>query len=317
MKKWIAFALLPVIYGSSFMFIEIAVRQITPIELTAFRFGLGGLALLAVVFLRGSRIPLDASTVRSLIIIGLLNNTAPFLLIAWAQQQNVGTGLTGVLVAMNPLFTLVVAHFAFADERITWPKVAGVSAGFAGVIVLASRNIEGGEVLTEGLLGQGAVVLSAFCFAAAGVFSRKLLQGRISDPMVVAAGTATTATISTLILWGVVLLGGTPITPVSTLTMDTIGSVLLLSVVHTFVAFNLLYYIIRELGVTRTSTIAYIIPIVSLLIGAVFLNEVIDARVLLGTAIILSGIAIVNVSNELGKWWQRVNAASYPPSPRI
>lgn len=297
MRKWLAFWILVLIYGSGFLFIDIAVEQLSPIHLSTVRFVPGAICFLVIFWWRGESFPKDWRTIRTLIIIGILNNTVPFLLISWAQLQGVDSGLSGVLVATNPLFALVVAHFTFADERMTLPKILGVTLGFIGVIVLASRNIEDGQLVTEGLVAQGVIITAAFMFATSAAYSRRVMQTQIS-PLVVATTTAIVAAILLLSLTLITALTGTDLPNFTQLESDTLIAVVVLVVNNTVIAFLLLYYIIQQMGVTRSSIVAYLIPVVSLSLGTIFLDEVIDVEVLLGTIIILSSIAITNLKPE-------------------
>ena len=294
MLKWIAFFALFLIYGSGFMFISVAVEQLTPLELTSIRFLFGSILLLIALYVTGGRFPSDWHGLRDLAMVGLLNNTVPFLLVAWAQTQGVASGLTGVLIATNPLFTVVMAHFLFSDERMTRYKIVGLAIGFLGVVVLASRNFSGDDVLTSNLTGQLAVIFSAFCFASAAVYSRKAMQGETSNPLLISAGSTFMAMLMTVGLWITSVATGTPISDTTALETETVLSVVTLVVVHSFIAFSLVFYVIRELGVTRASMMAYLIPLISLLLGAIFLDEVLDVRVLLATGMILSSLAIAN-----------------------
>ncbi|MEQ8676954.1 MAG: EamA family transporter [Aggregatilineales bacterium] len=299
MLKWIAFFALFLIYGSGFMFISVAVEQLTPLELTSIRFLFGSILLLIALYATGGRFPSDWHGLRDLTMVGLLNNTVPFLLVAWAQTQGVASGLTGVLIATNPLFTVVMAHFLFSDERMTRYKIVGLAIGFLGVVVLASRNFSGDDVLTSNLTGQLAVIFSAFCFASAAVYSRKAMQGETSNPLLISAGSTFMAMLMTVGLWVFNIATGTPISDTTALKSETILSVIVLVVVHSFIAFSLVFYVIRELGVTRASMMAYMIPLVSLMLGAIFLDEVLDARVLLATTMILGSLAIANFGRRI------------------
>ena len=295
MTKWLAFWVLVLIYGSGFMFIDIALDQISPIHMNTIRFVVGASFLVVILYARGGRIPTDWQTLKPLIIIGIMNNTVPFLLVAWAQLKGVDSGLTGVLIATNPLFALVLAHFYFADERMTTPKVIGVTVGFVGVLVLASRNFEDGQLVTDGLVGQLAIITAAFLFAATATYSRRVMQDNI-QPLVVATTSSVVAAISLLILTLITTLTGDGMLAFDQWESDTVLAIAVLVVNNTVIAFLLLFYVIQELGVTRSSIIAYLVPVVSLSLGVLFRDEQIDAKVLLGTGIILSSIVIANFS---------------------
>jgi len=190
----------------------------------------------------------------------------------------------------------VLAHFTFADERITPQKVLGLLFGFAGVVVLASRSLSG-QVAAPGrehLLGQLAIVLASFCYAVGGVYSRRAIQQRLT-PIVVAAGTMTvTAAVAGVLAWVAPLAGGAHPAPVGTLSVKVIAAVLTLGLLNTFVAYLIFYSIIETLGASRASMVTYAIPAVGLALGTVFMNESFDTRLLVGAVMIVGSIGIVN-----------------------
>jgi drug/metabolite transporter (DMT)-like permease len=128
-----------VIWGSSFLLIKIGVAELTPLQLIMIRVGTAAIALTATLYLMGRRFPKDWPTIGKLVVVGLFNIAVPFFLITWGEQT-IDSGLATVLNSTVPLFSLVIAHFALVDERITGLKVAGLASGFVGVIILTSRN---------------------------------------------------------------------------------------------------------------------------------------------------------------------------------
>ena len=138
-RAWIGFWVLAFIWGSSFLFIRIGVEQLSTFQLVFIRTGIAAVGLNIVVYLRGKRLPTDRAGVRDVAILGVVNTVIPFALITWGEKS-IESGLAAVLQATAALFTMIVAHFAFADERVTRRTVAGLVVGFAGVVVLASRD---------------------------------------------------------------------------------------------------------------------------------------------------------------------------------
>src|SRR5262245_9474489 len=138
-QAWGGFWLLALIWGSSFLFIRIAVEQLPPFQLVFIRTGVAAIGLTSVVYLRGKRLPTDWRSIGDLLFLGTVNTVIPFALITWGETQ-IESGLASVLQGTAALFTLVLAHFTFADERISWRKLAGLLIGFLGVVVLASRS---------------------------------------------------------------------------------------------------------------------------------------------------------------------------------
>jgi drug/metabolite transporter (DMT)-like permease len=297
-QAWVGFWVLALIWGSSYLFIRIGVEQIPPFQLVFIRTGIAALGLNLVIYGQGKRLPGDRRSVRDLLFLGILNTVFPFALITWGEMH-IESGLASVLQGTTALFSLVIAHFAFADERITWRKVIGLLIGFLGVVVLASRS-SGTEMTNRSallhLLGQLAIVASSLCYAIGGAYSRQAMQNRL-EPLVVAAGAMTVAAVITGVIaylapfWG----GAAPV-PWTQLTPRVLGAVLALGLANTFVAYLIFYSLIAALGAARTAMITYVLPVVGLLLGAIFLGEQVDVRLLIGALLIIGSIGIVNLN---------------------
>lgn len=294
MRIWLGFWLVALIWGSSFMLISIGVEFVHPLHLVFIRIGIAaiGLGLVVVAFRRP--IPRDPKTILSLIAIGIINNLLPFLLITWGETS-IDSGMASVLQATAALFTLVLAHFTFADERMTTRKVIGLMCGFIGVVVLAARNWQDGQVITSGIAGQLAIVGASLCYAVGGIYSRSVIKGKV-EPVVVAAVAMMSAAIGSAILMGI----GTAAnlmpahTPVD-LKPDALVAIIVLGIVNTFVAYLIFYEIVRVLGAARASMVTYIVPAIGLLLGVIFLNEKLDIYIILGAGLIFAAIGIVNI----------------------
>lgn len=298
-QAWTGFWILALIWGSSFLFIRIGVEQLPPFQLVFIRTGIAALGLTLVVYARGKRLPSDRRSIFDLLFLGIVNTVFPFALITWGETH-IESGLASVLQGTAALFTLVIAHFAFSDERITWRKAAGLVIGFLGVVVLSSReigtaNASAGSNALLYLLGQLAIVLASLCYAFGGTYSRKAMQNRL-EPIVVAAGAMLVAAIITgLITYLSPLMGGPPPVNLAQLSPRVLGAILALGLVNTFVAYLIFYSLVAQLGASRTSMITYVIPVIGLILGALFLDESLDARLLIGAIMILGSIAIVNL----------------------
>ena len=197
-QAWISFWILALIWGSSYLFIRIGVEQLPPFQLVFIRTAIAAVGLNLVVYGRGKRLPTDRRGWGDLLFLGIVNTVFPFALITWGETR-IESGLASVLQGTAALFSLVIAHFLFADERITWRKVIGLLIGFFGVVVLASRSTGQADTETHAtlhLLGQLAIVASSLCYAIGGAYSRKAMQNRL-EPIVVAAGSMTVAALTT------------------------------------------------------------------------------------------------------------------------
>lgn len=299
MKKWAAFWLVGLIWGSSFLFIRVGVEQMSPFQLVFIRTGIAAIGLNLVLLARGKRLPLTREALIPLALLGLGNTTIPFALITWGEKT-VESGLASVLNATTPLFTLVIAHFTLADERITAQKLIGLVIGFIGVIVLASRSLDAGQATTNSLVGQLAVIGGALFYAIFIVYSRKVIRNQF-EPLMISTGAMTFAALSAgLGMIAAPALGGQAAVPLVALRTDVLLAGLMLGVLNTFVAYLMFYWIIQQLGSARASMVTYVIPAVGLTLGAFVLGESIDARLLVGAALILMGIITVNLR------WRRV-----------
>lgn len=282
------------------MFIWLGVQELRPVEIVFARTAIGAAGLALVIAARRVPIPTDWPALRSLAVLGVGNVVAPFMLITWGEQT-VESGTAAVLQSTAALFALVVAHFTFADERVTPRKGIGLVTGFLGVLVLFSR---GGGILSGDLAGQLAIVLASLCYGFFTSYGRRLIQSDIR-PIVVAFGTLLTGAIVTAPF---ALLIAPGFTPLETLAPLTIGATVTLGLLNTFVAYLFFYYIVRELGAARAAMVTYVVPLVGVVLGAVFLQEEIGPRLLLGAALIMAGIGIANLRRLPGA--RRVPAAA-------
>ncbi|MGB1289314.1 MAG: DMT family transporter, partial [Aggregatilineales bacterium] len=202
MGIWSGFWLLGLIWGASFMLIRVGVESVHPLHLVFLRVGIAAVCLCLIVMAMRKAIPRDFKTLVAIFVIGIGNTVIPFLLITWGEQT-VESSMAAVLQATAALFTLVTAHFAFADERITPQKIAGLMLGFIGVIVLSGRNLQDGDLLSGSFAGQMAIVLASVFYAIFTTYSRKLIKGQV-EPIVIAAGTMLS---SALITGAMIIIG--------------------------------------------------------------------------------------------------------------
>ena len=292
---WLSFWILGVIWGSSFLLIRVGVEDIPATELVLIRIVIAAVGLNLVRIYKRQKFPRDWATIRDFILIGVGNTTIPYTFISLGEQ-NISSGMAAVLQATAALFTLVIAHFFFSDERITQKKALGLAIGFVGIIVLSSKSIEGGVLDTPVLLGQLAIMCASIFYAAFIVYSRKLLNRNIT-PIVVSSGTFLFGA-----FWSVLfvilepLLGGRAFIPFQDLPADSLNAALGLGFFNTFIAYLFFYFIIQQLGAFRASMVTYIVPVVGLLLGWLILDEVIDITLIGGAALIFTGIAVINLN---------------------
>lgn len=189
--QWGMLLVLSVLWGGSFFFTSVALKGLPPFTLVALRVGLAALILNALLPLMGLRLPGSAKAWAALSVVGVLNNVVPFSLIVWGQTH-VASGLAAILNATTPLFTVVVAHFATADERMTGNRLAGVLVGLLGVAVMVGPSVLQG--LGADGLAQMAILCAALSYAFAGVYGRRFKAMGVA-PMVTATGQVTASTL--------------------------------------------------------------------------------------------------------------------------
>ncbi len=292
---WIGFWTLGLLWGSSFMLIRISVQEVNPFQLVFTRVGIASVGLLALQFLRGRRIPTDPRVLIPLIVIGVGNTAIPFLLISWGETI-IESSMASILQSTASLFTLIVAHFFFEDERMSAQRVGGMLAGFVGVVVLFSANIEGGRVLVTGLLGQLAIVAASMFYATFTTYSRTVLQRQKVEPLTVAAMAMTSAAVVMgIAMFAAPLFGGPSPVWLWDVSRNASTALITLSVFNTLAAYGIFYFIVASLGASRAAMVTYVVPVVGLLLGVVFLNESLTWHLLMGAALILGGIGIVNL----------------------
>jgi drug/metabolite transporter (DMT)-like permease len=280
------FMLLGAIWGSSFLWIKIAVDELPPATLTAYRMGLGAVAMLAFLPFIGQRLPREPGALGHLAVMGLVNAGLPIFLIGWGEQY-VDSGTAAVLNSLVPIFSLILAGLILRTEPVTALRVAGVLVGFAGAFVLASRELalSGDPAVVGGAL---AVTAAAASYAVGASYARFRIKQ--THRYVVAAGTLLFATV-----WiGALALAvdGPPVLPRQA---DTLLAVVWLGLLGSFIAYLCYFFLVERLGATVSTMVTYVFPVVGVTLGVVFLGELLEWRLALGTLLVVIGMTIVSV----------------------
>lgn len=284
-KHWIAFISLGLIWSSSFLWIKIGVQEIGPMALVAFRALFGLLAAGSIAVYQKVAWPRDWKTWGVYAILGPTSIAIPIFFISWGEQT-IDSAVASILNATVPLFTLIIAHFWLHDDKMTVPKVVGLLIGFAGILLLFSEDLLASKHLN--VIGQLAVVLASLFYAWSAVFGRKYTH-HVSGAALRGALPLITATI---FMWTIgpiaekpFLFPTLPITWVAVLWLGILGS---------GVATILFYYLLHEIGPTRTTLVTYLFPVGGVILGVLFLNEKLSWQLLAGTVLIIASLAVVN-----------------------
>ena len=287
-KDWLLFIFIGLIWGTSFLWIKIAVQEISPFVLVGFRTLFASLGM-AVYLLIDRKSRMSWKEIKPhlpvFVVLGLINVAMPWLLISWAEMH-IESGVASILNATMPLWTIIIAPLVISDDKITLPKLAGLATGFVGVVLLFLPSL--GKGWSANLLGQAAVLAATLCYASATIFARK--KAHSLNPQM---QTFLQFSMSTLMVWSMtffiekkITLPMLPITWVALLWLGLLGAGL---------AYVIYFGLLRRMVPTRLSMVTYIPPVVGVLLGIFFLGEAFHWQALAGALLILSGISIVNL----------------------
>lgn len=274
--------LLAAIWGMSFLFIKVADETLAPLQVALGRTGFGLLTLLLILAGRREGLPTDRKIWLHLAVAALLLNVIPFSLFAYGETRTTSV-LAGIWNATTPLITLPIALLMLSDERATAQRVVGLIVGFVGVLlVLGFWQGIGGHAFVGNMACLGAAVSYGVGFPYTGRF----LAHRSDSTLSLAGGQLVCATFELAIV--------TPFFTVMppALPLKVVGSVLVLGALGTGIAYILNYSLIRETGATIASTVTYLIPLFSTLLGVLVLAEALTWNEPVGAAIVVLGVAI-------------------------
>ncbi len=280
-RNWFTLAILSILWGGSFLFVELAVPSLPVLSIVWLRVAGGALVLgLWLAAARGA-VPKGVRAWAALLVMGLLNNALPFSLFVLAQGQITG-GLASILNATTPLWTVLVAHHLTKDERLSWAKIAGLALGFSGVLVIAGGDMGRGGANIWAIL---ACLGAALSYGFAAVWGRRFKVMGLA-PIAVAFGMLASAAAVLLPLWLVVDAPWAMAMPKA----DVLGAVVGLAVFSTALAYILYFRLLASAGATMVSLVTFVIPASAIGLGFVVLGEGVSPYDLGGLALILAGL---------------------------
>jgi drug/metabolite transporter (DMT)-like permease len=267
--------LLSAIWGSSFLFIKLGVDELEPSVVACGRLVIGALLLLALLPGRGGLSSLRGHIV-PVLVLAALNNAVPFWLLGFAETR-LDSGLTAVIQAAAPIFTVILASRIDATQRVTGARLIGVGVGFVGVALLVGVQSGGNLVAAFAVLGV------ALCYASSVLYAGVTVKG--IPPLQVSIGQLGFAAL----MLAPVALTQLPSSPPPA---ETWLAVLALGVLGSGIAYLLYFAIIASAGASRAILVTYLVPAFALVYGAVFLGEAVTAVALAGLALVLTGTAL-------------------------
>ncbi len=294
---WLIFLALGFMWGSSYLFIKLAVDDFGTFSLVGLRLLVGAILLWIVVRIARQPLPRDRKTYGHLLVMAIINITIPFLLITWAEQS-VESSLAAILTSPVPLFAIVLSAWFLPDEPIRVNGLIGLLVGFVGVIIIVSRGLTGSG---SSITGELALLGATISYACGAVYSRRNVRGLA--PMIPAVFQVTFAAIIT---GSIAIAFEHPWT--ATPDTEAIFAILWLGILGSGLAYLAVFRLFAHWGATRTTTVAYVIPVVGILLGYLVLSEPIDARIIVGTILVAAGIFLVNSRFGRRRVWGRMPA---------
>jgi drug/metabolite transporter (DMT)-like permease len=283
-RDWLKFLGCALIWGTSFLFIKIAVEDVSPYVLVFFRVLFALVATLIMVWIYRSKIPRQPRYIWIFAFLGFFNVALPFVLISTAEKV-IPSGMASIMNSTVPLFTLLVASIFLKEERATLLQSIGLVIGFSGIVVLMSDRL--GEGFNAPVQGMMMILIAAFFYATCLIFARKFLKG--TDPVIQSLGQ---------MMWALVFISTATLTldPSFKLPSKPLTWILLvvLGLVNSGLA-NLLYYsLLNSVGPTRTVLVSYAFPLIAVLLGVIILREPFGWRQIVGGLLIIGGVIWVN-----------------------
>jgi drug/metabolite transporter (DMT)-like permease len=283
---WALIGILSILWGGAFFLIEVGLRSYPPMTLVLMRLALAVPPMWLAMRLMGQSLPRDLRAWSLLTVVGALNCALPFALFFWGQQY-LDSGYASILNATTPLWGVITAHFLTSDEKATPARVIGVLVGLAGIIVMVGPEAMKG--LSNNLLAQIACLVSTVFYSFAAIYGRRLSQTALT-PMAVATGQTITAT---LLMIPIVLFVDQPWT-LAVPSMESTLAGLTLALFSTALAYTLYFRLIDRSGASNAQLVAFLMPILAVILGIAFLGESLSAGQIAGAALIGLGLMILD-----------------------
>ncbi|MGO1118496.1 DMT family transporter [Rhodovibrionaceae bacterium A322] len=293
LNGWILLFALAFVWAGAFYFTEIALEGFGPFTVVFGRVAVAAITLFVWITLRGKRLPGDLKTWGAFLIMGTLNNLIPFSLIVWGQTE-IEAGLASILNATTPIFTVILAHFLTADERLTPGRFLGVLLGFAGVAILlggpelflSDDPVDGQARDWLFILAHFAVLGGACSYGFAGIFGRRFrgLDTEVSACSMLVASSSLALPLAFLV--------ETPLS--ATPDLSAVLAVVITGVAGTAVAYLMYFSLLKRAGATNTLLVTFLIPPGALVLGIFLLDERPGLNAWIGMAVIFAGLLVID-----------------------
>ncbi|WP_026422460.1 DMT family transporter [Actinokineospora inagensis] len=272
---------LALVWGSSFLWIKLALRGLDPVQITATRCTLGALVVLGLCLSARYRLPRSPGLWARMVVVAFFGSALPFTLFG-IGERTVDSGVAGVLNATTPLWALLIGIVLRSERDLRPVRLGGLLLGFAGTTLIFAPWQQ------AGLASWGSLIIlaGAASYAVSYAYVGRLMTGSGTAPL---ALSATQLVISTTMAALVLPVGGLDAVHLSPAVLISVG---ILGVFGTGVAFAINYRLIADEGPTNATTVGYLLPVVSVLLGAAFLGEGLNLRVIAGMVVVLVGVGM-------------------------
>ena len=289
LKNFLLLLFLASLWGPSFLFIKIAVVEIPPITLAAWRIFVAAIVINIYLYARGGAFIKDIQFWKHVTIAGFFAHALPFVLINWGEQF-IDSALASILNGLTPIFTIVMANFVIQDDRMDLGKVIGAIFGFIGLVILVLPSLVSG--FQANTMGIFAVGIAAASYGVALVYARLNLKG--TKPVY---APASQLLVTSIYLLPFSLAVDGPV-KVMDLSWAALGSILVLAILGTALAFVIYYKLLDSSSASYLSLVTYLIPLYGVVLGVTLLDETLTMSTILGAVLILLGIGVVNSKLE-------------------
>jgi drug/metabolite transporter (DMT)-like permease len=285
---YLALGSIALIWGASFLFIKVAVQDMSPMVLVLIRSASGSIALaVLMIALRRGLLPNLRSRLLPFAVMAITAGVIPWLAIAWGEER-ISSGLASILNATTPLWAAILVYWVIPTERPSPINYAGVLIGLAGVVILVLPDIISGGIRGD-LVGAAAVLLASVSYALSALYQRRKLRG--VDVF--------EANLGQLALTALFLLPfAVPSVPGAHFELESVAAVLALGIAGSGIAGVLYYYVLNSLGPVRGSGVTLLVPVTAVFWGATLLHEAVTVPIVVGMAVILAGIVLTNVGRR-------------------
>ena len=298
-REWAMLVMLAILFGSSFFFTAVALRELPPMTIVFLRIALAAAFLLAIMAVTRDALPRGVATWRAFCLMAIVNNVIPFVLLVWGQTR-IASSVASILIATTPIFTSILAHFTTRDEKLTPLRAVGVAFGVCGVAVMLGTSAL--TALGGSFAGELAVLGAAVAYAVSSIYARRFNALGVA-PLPAAAGLLSVSAMMILPIaliidrpWALAWPGG-----------DVVLAVLGFGILSTGLGYILYFRIVATAGATNLMLVTILMPVTAVMLGVAVLGERLEIRHVAGMALIALGLVAID-----GRLLRRRTAAALP-----